>query len=62
MIRDETQVVLQTAGEKGSHYDKSLKAVWMNKEVLIPFLQMLIPEYQGYSQEENGRIFQNSLV
>ena len=52
MIRNETQAVLRAAGKQGSAYDQSLKTVWMNKEVLIPLLQMLIPEYQGCSQEE----------
>lgn len=52
MVRAETQAVIRTAGKMGSVYDNSLKTMLMNKEILVPLLEMLIPEYQGRTQEE----------
>ena len=33
-------------------YDAAMKKLLSNKEILVPILQMTIPEYEGYTQEE----------
>lgn len=51
-MKTETQLELLSAEALGEAYDRGAKRILANKEILAPLLQMLIPEYEGYSLEE----------
>ncbi|MBU5480493.1 hypothetical protein KQI91_04550 [Blautia sp. MSJ-19] len=41
-----------TAGVTGAEYDAGMKQLMSNKEIIIPILQMTVPEFKTCSQEE----------
>lgn len=51
-MRDETIIDVYTSGVTGAEYDAGMKQLMSNKEIIIPILQMTVPEFKMYSQEE----------
>ena len=51
-MRDETKVDVYTSGITGAEYDAGMKQLMSNKEIIIPILQMAVPEFKTCSQEE----------
>lgn len=51
-MRDETKMDVYTSGVTGAEYDAGMKQLMSNKEILIPILQMTVPEFKTCSQEE----------
>ena len=51
-MRDETKIDVYTSGLTGAEYDAGMKQLMSNKEILIPILQMTVPEFKTCSQEE----------
>ena len=51
-MRDETKIDVYTSGVTGAEYDAGMKQLMSNKEILIPILQMTVPEFKTCSQEE----------
>ncbi len=52
IMRDETKMDVYTSGVTGAEYDAGMKQLMSNKEILIPILQMTVPEFKTCSQEE----------
>ena len=50
-MKNVTKEDIYASGITGA-YDASMKKLLSNKEILVPILQMTIPEYEGYTQEE----------
>ena len=50
-MKNVTREDIYASGITGA-YDASMKKLLSNKEILVPILQMTIPEYEGYTQEE----------
>ena len=51
-MREETKIDVYTSGLTGAEYDAGMKRLMSNKEILIPILQMTVPEFKTRSQEE----------
>ena len=51
-MRDETIIDVYTSGVTGAEYDAGMKQLMSNKEIIIPILQMTVPEFKMCSQEE----------
>ena len=51
-MRDETIIDVYTSGVTGAEYDAGMKQFMSNKEIIIPILQMTVPEFKTCSQEE----------
>ena len=51
-MRDETKMDVYTSGVTGAEYDAGIKQLMSNKEILVPILQMTVPEFKTCSQEE----------
>lgn len=51
-MRDETKIDVYTSGVTGAGYDAGMKRLMSNKEIIIPILQMTVPEFKTCSQEE----------
>ena len=51
-MRDETVIDVYTSGVTGAEYDAGMKQLMSNKEIIIPILQMTVPEFKMCSQEE----------
>jgi len=45
-MRDETKVDVYTSGITGAEYDAGMKQLMSNKEIIIPILQMAVPEFK----------------
>ena len=43
-MRDETKLDVYTSGIPGAEYDAGMKHLMSNKEIIIPILQMTVPE------------------
>lgn len=43
-MRDETKLDVYTSGITGAEYDAGMKHLMGNKEIIIPILQMTVPE------------------
>ena len=52
-MRDETIIDVYTSGVTGAEYDAGMKQLMSNKEIIIPILQMTVPEFKMCSQEES---------
>lgn len=52
IMRDETKMDVYTSGVTGAEYDAGMKQLMSNKEIIIPILQMTVPEFKTCSQEE----------
>ena len=53
-MRDETKMDVYTSGVTGAEYDAGMKQLMSNKEIIVPILQMTVPEFKTCSQEEMG--------
>ena len=51
-MRDETKMDVYTSGVTGAEYDAGMKQLMSNKEIIVPILQMTVPEFKACSQEE----------
>lgn len=51
-MRDETKLDVYTSGITGAEYDAGMKHLMSNEEIIIPILQMTVPEFKTCSQEE----------
>lgn len=51
-MRDETKIDVYTSNIIGAEYDAGMKRLMSNKEILVPILQMIVPEFKECSQEE----------
>ena len=49
-MRDETIIDVYTSGVNGAEYDAGMKQLMSNKEIIIPILQMTVPEFKMCSQ------------
>ena len=45
-MRDETKMDVYTSGVTGAEYDAGMKQLMSNKEILVPILQMTVPEFK----------------
>lgn len=52
IVRDETKMDVYTSGVTGAEYDAGMKQLMSNKEIIVPILQMTVPEFKTCSQEE----------
>ena len=52
IMRDETKMDVYTSGVTGAEYDAGMKQLMSNKEIIVPILQMTVPEFKTCSQEE----------
>ena len=50
IMRDETIIDVYTSGVNGAEYDAGMKQLMSNKEIIIPILQMTVPEFKMCSQ------------
>ena len=51
-MRDETKISVLSANKKGPLYDESFKNVMANKEIIVPILQMVVPEFKDFDQQK----------
>lgn len=51
-MRNETLVDVYASNVTGAEYDAGMKNLMSNKEILVPILQMTVPEFKDCSQEE----------
>lgn len=51
-MKTETKVDVLSAADAGSLYDASVKKIFSCKEIIVPFLQLVVPEFKDCSQEE----------
>ena len=51
-MRDETLVDVYASNVTGAEYDAGMKNLMSNKEIIVPLLQMALPEFRDCSQEE----------
>lgn len=51
-MRDETLVDVYASNATGAEYDAGMKNLMSNKEIIVPLLQMAVPEFKECSQEE----------
>ena len=51
-MRTETKVDVLSAADAGSLYDASIKKLFSCKEIIVPLLQFVVPEFKDCSQEE----------
>ncbi|MFR5915478.1 MAG: hypothetical protein ACLUGJ_10625 [Blautia wexlerae] len=50
-MRDETKMDVYTSGVTGAEYDAGMKQLMSNKEIIVPILQMTVPEFKTCPQE-----------
>lgn len=51
-MKEQTEKMVLAASVEGARYDESAGELFLNKEIVAPILQMVIPEYEGCSIEE----------
>ena len=51
-MRDETLADVYASSVTGAQYDAGMKNLMSNKEIIVPLLQMAVPEFKDCSQEE----------
>ena len=51
-MRIETKYDIASAVNVGAEYDKGVKKLFKSKEIIVPIMEMVIPEFEGCSQEE----------
>ena len=61
-MRDETKMDVYTSGVTGAEYDAGMKQLMSNKEIIVPILQMTVPEFKTCSQEENSTVLRHFLL
>lgn len=51
-MKIETKYDIATSVNVGAEYDKGVKKLFKSKEIIVPIMEMVIPEFEGCSQEE----------
>ena len=51
-MKIETKYDIASSVNIGAEYDKGVKKLFKSKEIIVPIMEMVIPEYEGCSQEE----------
>ena len=51
-MRDETLADVYASNVTGAQYDAGMKNLMSNKEIIVPLLQLAVPEFKDCSQEE----------
>ena len=51
-MRIETKYDIASSVNVGAEYDKGVKKLFKSKEIIVPIMEMVIPEFEGCSQEE----------
>ena len=51
-MKIETKYDIASSVNIGAEYDKGVKKLFKGKEIIVPIMEMVIPEFEGCSQEE----------
>ena len=51
-MKIETKYDIASSVNIGAEYDKGVKKLFKSKEIIMPIMEMVIPEFEGCSQEE----------
>lgn len=51
-MKIETKYDIASSVNVGAEYDKGVKKLFKSKEIIVPIMEMVIPEFEGCSQEE----------
>ena len=51
-MKIETKYDIASSVNIGVEYDKGVKKLFKSKEIIVPIMEMVIPEFEGCSQEE----------
>lgn len=51
-MKIETKYDIASSVNIGAEYDKGVKKLFKRKEIIVPIMEMVIPEFEGCSQEE----------
>lgn len=51
-MKIETKYDIASSVNIGAEYDKGMKKLFKSKEIIVPIMEMVIPEFEGCSQEE----------
>lgn len=51
-MKIETKYDIASSVNIGAEYDKGVKKLFKSKEIIVPIMEMVIPEFEGCSQEE----------
>lgn len=51
-MNEQTEKTILAASIEGAKYDESAGELFLNKEIVAPILQMVLPEYEGCTVEE----------
>ena len=51
-MKIETKYDIASSVNIGAEYDKGVKKLFKSKEIIVPIMEMMIPEFEGCSQEE----------
>ncbi len=51
-MKIETKYDIVSSVNIGAEYDKGVKKLFKSKEIIVPIMEMVIPEFEGCSQEE----------
>ena len=51
-MKIETKYAIASSVNIGAEYDKGVKKLFKSKEIIVPIMEMVIPEFEGCSQEE----------
>lgn len=60
-MNEQTEKTIQAASIEGAKYDESAGELFLNKEIVAPILQMVIPEYEGCTIEEIIRCIDSDI-
>ena len=58
-MRDETKMDVYTSGVTGAEYDAGMKQLMSNKEIIIPILQMTVPEFKNVLTGRNSTVLRH---
>lgn len=51
-MKIETKYDIASSVNIGAEYDKGVKKLFKSKEIIVPIMEMVIPEFEGCSQKE----------
>lgn len=60
-MNEQTEKTIQAVSAEGAKYDESAGELFLNKEIVAPILQMVIPEYEGCTIEEIIRCIDSDI-
>ena len=60
-MKEQTEKTILAAFAEGAKYDESAGELFLNKEIVAPILQMVIPEYEGCTIEEIIRCIDSEI-